>query len=284
MTERNSIVAFIDVLGFEEVMLSDDKERREKAIQLLKRVSSYGASHGVRTESLGIGEQIIMNAEVTTFSDNVVLSIPICDVKYNGLGGETIKSASSFLTQLITLLISIYWQGLHLGMLFRGAITTGRLYHDGDVVAGEGLVKAVSMEKETRWPRIEIDAAILNKKDDRGEALLEQRVREIAIVEENVHYFLNTLGFHIGVWRDYNHFSGKTESSWEEVKQALDRIREQTQSCIDKLERLKKSRTGEASSKTEEAQNKWIWFRDAFEAAQSGEDWQRIWSTQKSEG
>ena len=285
ITEKDSVVAFIDVLGFKEVMLSDDVERRKRAIQLLKRISSYGAKHGVQTESLGVGMQIVLNPEVTTFSDNVVLSFPVGGVKYKSMGGgEIIQPASSFLTNLITLLISIYWQGLHLGLLFRGAVTTGRLYHDGNVVAGEGLVKAVCMEKKTIWPRIEVDRAILDKTDEYGKMLLDESVREVSIVESDGRFFLNTLGFHIGVWWDYNHFSGKSESTWDDVREALKRIREQTQSSIEVLEHSVKSKTGEEREHAEKALNKCVWFRDAFEAAQAGEDWQAQLSRRESGG
>ncbi|MCW8885942.1 MAG: hypothetical protein OQK12_11945 [Motiliproteus sp.] len=280
MLEEDRIVAFIDVLGFSEVMTSDDDERRQKALQLLERIASYGSSHGVEVESLGIGQQVFFSAEVTTFSDNVVLSVPVADVEYESFGRTMLHPAPQFVMQLLQSIISIFWQGLHLGLLFRGGITTGRLYHSSNVVAGDALVRAVNLEKDTRFPRIEIASELIDKTDIQGRELLPDDVRRDVVVEEDGKFYLNTLGFHRGVWWDYFHFNTGTPSgAWKEVKCALRAIQNNTDASISRLEGvLENAKTGSEAAPVHEALKKWQWFQDEFEKAQTHEHWQRVWS------
>ena len=186
--------------------------------------------------------------------------------------------AHEFFGQLINSIISIYWQGLHLGLLFRGGITFGRLYHDSKVVAGEALVRAVLLEKETRWPRIELEPCLIAQKDVDGNPMLDEFLREVAVVEHEGRYFLNTLAFHQGVWWDYNHFrKGDPAVTSREIIQAVENIKNSIMDRITMLEKRISSQGHVADNSSEyEALLKWRWFQSEFDEAQEHEIWRTV--------
>jgi hypothetical protein len=273
--EQDRVVAFIDVLGFKDVMLSGDPARRQSAIQLLRRVAGYGAKHGIRTNNLGHGAQeVFIYPEITTFSDNIVLSAPMTSASFRSADIET----PMFVTALITSIVSIVWQGLHTGLLFRGAISTGRLYHDSKVVAGEGLVKAVAMEKETIWPRIQVDRSLLMANDEHGTPILDDCTRNAVVTDSDGRLVLNTLAFHIGVWSDYKYFlTGNAGYTLADIRDGVRNIRSNIEANLSMLETAKAvTESPEQLSGIAKALEKWEWVKDSFELALTREDWMSV--------
>ena len=93
--------------------------------------------------------KITSPAEITTFSDNIVVS-------YHAVLGDPADAVTTLLapgwaqmvrqqTQRIT--AEIVRIGLDVGLLTRGGLSRGRLYHDGRVVAGEAMVDAYRLER-----------------------------------------------------------------------------------------------------------------------------------------
>ncbi len=279
VSERESVVAFIDVLGFKELMESADDERRSTAIRLLERLVEHSSNHGIEIRDLGLGAQIVINPEVSTFSDNVVISFPLHSVKRPTPVGSVSESASSFMTNFATLCISTYWQGLNLGLLFRGGISIGRLYHAENVVAGAGLVRAVAMENDAIWPRIAVDPTVLEATDEHGRPIIDESLRTIFVQDpEDGVWQLDTMSFHIGVWWDYFHFlTGKPSGTWHEVRHALESIRDRTTATITRLASEAAASEGDNKKALLKAVGKWEWFKRRFEEAQKGEDWAHVW-------
>lgn len=269
--EELSVVAFIDILGFKDIITSPDDNFRSQVISLLERLSEFKSTFGEEVESLGIGSQRFVNPEISSFSDNIVISMPLSDNLTRGALGYS----SQHMINLLTVIISTIWQGLHLGILFRGAITLGKIYHSGSVVAGKGLVDAVELEKKTKWPRIEIMPEVLNWKDSQGKPLLSEDDREILIYKENNSYFVNSLAYHIGVWWDYCHYNNKVSIEIEEVKSLLNNISLHIENNLKELERRKIT---ENTKELDSVIEKWKWFKKSYENSQNKDDWQKmIW-------
>ncbi|BAM06331.1 hypothetical protein LFE_0615 [Leptospirillum ferrooxidans C2-3] len=51
---------------------------------------------------------------------------------------------------------------LRWGIIVRGAIATGKLYHDDKLVFGPALIKAVELEKDAKYPRVILDKKIID--------------------------------------------------------------------------------------------------------------------------
>jgi hypothetical protein len=144
---ENSFVAFLDVLGFKSLVLSNKKDDKEKleayfgliysALQYLKRIPSKKDIHAL------------------TISDSVIFSMP------HG------RDANENLDRLRHLCVAagIIQQSLAMkGMWLRGAISSGRSYFDstrGQII-GPAYINAYLLEKNAAvWPRIVLDSKII---------------------------------------------------------------------------------------------------------------------------
>lgn len=84
---------------------------------------------------------------MTSISDSLIFSI---SVKERGAMNKLTKLISGFVQSLL----------LQYGLLLRGGIAVGKLYHDGEIVYGPGLVKAYELESKLAiYPRIIMDSS-----------------------------------------------------------------------------------------------------------------------------
>lgn len=90
--------------------------------------------------------------EISIFSDNAVLSIPLDDEFGN--------------VYIITMVEFLQRELLKLGYLVRGGMSVGKLYHKDNIVFGPALVEAVNIEKTTIYPRISFTAKTYEKIDN----------------------------------------------------------------------------------------------------------------------
>ena len=133
----NKIVAFIDVLGFKNLVLSKD-------VTLLETYFEY-----VTTELQKYIEE--NNFEYLLISDSIIV---YCN--YN----------TSFFINLIQIISMIQAKLLCSRIIIRGGISFGNLFVDKEenIIVGEALVNAYSLENEAKFPRVIIDRRFL--KDD----------------------------------------------------------------------------------------------------------------------
>ncbi|OME73992.1 hypothetical protein BK120_32460 [Paenibacillus sp. FSL A5-0031] len=132
-------VAFIDILGFSDLINKSGKHNTilksiYESLTIMRDMKNIIPENGVDE----------LSPQVSVFSDNIVISY-IND-----------NRESEFL--LIRDCIFLYLSLLTKGILLRGGITTGELYHDENVVFGPALVKAYKIEsKFSIYPRIVVD-------------------------------------------------------------------------------------------------------------------------------
>ena len=134
-------VAFIDVLGFADLVLESDKGKkaRDKARNKVSKLVSADKF------LIQFVRKFLTFAETAFFSDSFVLSMQSPESRLFNLVRETGYLCRYLLLQ---------------GFLCRGAITTGSLYHQGQFVAGPALVKAYQLEQSVAvYPRIILDNA-----------------------------------------------------------------------------------------------------------------------------
>ncbi len=132
-------IAFIDILGFREIIAALDAaqgpELWESVIHSLQELGAWEKAS--RTE---MSKDNFGGREVTAFSDCAVMSYPI-----NAPGLVNLVLNSGILTLVM----------LARGRLSRGAITVGSLYHSGRTVFGQGMIDAYDLERTSAiYPRL----------------------------------------------------------------------------------------------------------------------------------
>jgi hypothetical protein len=143
-------VLFLDFLGFASAVEQWDDPRMERLIRVLAGIAEAQSSFDVRGEAQQDGSyKIASPAEITTFSDNIVVSYP-------AVLGDSADPVTTMLApgwaqmvrqQMQRITAEIVRAGLDVGLLARGGLSRGRLYHQGRVLAGEAMVDAYRLER-----------------------------------------------------------------------------------------------------------------------------------------
>jgi hypothetical protein len=134
---QERIVAFIDVLGFSELVKASDTDQTARV-----KIANLIMTNELFAKFVG-GFLPRLNGEAAFFSDSFVLSMDY------GRVFQLIKEIGYLCRRLLTL-----------GLPCRGAITTGLLYHRERVVVGPALVDAYQLERSVAiYPRVILDDA-----------------------------------------------------------------------------------------------------------------------------
>lgn len=127
-------VLFLDILGFSELVKSG------------KSVTLLGTLEHLQGRAIQLKQQ--GNFDFTAFSDCVVVSTP----------GDDYKAALRIVSYAKFLALDL----LSKGLMTRGAVVSGDLYHQGAVVLGPALVEAYHLEsKKALYPRILVSNEII---------------------------------------------------------------------------------------------------------------------------
>lgn len=149
---------FLDILGFQS-HIEDTASTKTKSKQSMTFASLKSAldqiSEGVHYREHLVEDRsktIVSSREVTQFSDSVIISY-----KKNETTSGT--GVSSMLMDVHRLQLQL----INKGILLRGAITSGLLYHDKDFVFGPALNDAVTLERLANYPRVILDGEVLKE-------------------------------------------------------------------------------------------------------------------------
>lgn len=141
---QDRIILYLDILGFKEMILSPKEKDGitvNKIIEVSKKTKEVLAISPKMWSSSFTRKSIL-------FSDTVVIS-------YESLEIED----AIFAFRDIQLLIGIF---IHYGLLIRGAVVRGKLYHNSNILFGPGLINAYLTESKTAiYPRIVVDNSVL---------------------------------------------------------------------------------------------------------------------------
>lgn len=138
--EKDYLIAYIDLLGTKDLLKNNCDST---VFNLIYHSFVFATEYVSKVEELKLD-----NVQIKIFSDNIIIALPIedccdCELVYN-----VYKRLTVFLTYIIYPLISK-------GILFRGAITLGKLQINDYMVWGKGLLDAVYLEENIAiFPRI----------------------------------------------------------------------------------------------------------------------------------
>ena len=163
---ENRIVAFLDVLGFRNLIAESEKDNSK--IQELYKVLKYLKTWEKPSEwNLNLVEieedaqrkgvesfDIASKSNCTCFSDSIVVSVVADESNINELVSTLIANLSFIGANLITE-----------GILIRGGLTIGKLIHnDNGIILGQALIDAYELEsKYSKYPRIIISNRLIEK-------------------------------------------------------------------------------------------------------------------------
>jgi hypothetical protein len=152
MKYENRVVAFIDVLGFRELIGSTIlKDGNDNEHEINKIISTYLAIREIwdlDAKSTSLKREVITSKMVSIFSDSIVVSFEITDQ-----------------SEVFSTLLEIKWLLMRLinqGILCRGAVSLGKLIHTEKYVFGPALVEAYTLEsKAAVYPRVILERSII---------------------------------------------------------------------------------------------------------------------------
>jgi hypothetical protein len=146
---REHEVLFLDFLGFASAVEQWNDERMERLIRVLAGIAEAQSTFDVKGEAQQDGSyKITSPAEITTFSDNIVVSYPAvlgspADPLTNLVAPGWAQMVRQQMQRITAKIVRV---GLDVGLLVRGGLSRGRLYHQGSVVVGEAMIDAYRLE------------------------------------------------------------------------------------------------------------------------------------------
>jgi hypothetical protein len=161
---------FFDFLGTSDATRWS-KERLYPFLDLLISIAQIQSEQQISGSPQEDGSyRFQVTPEVTTFSDNIVVSYP-------ALGDEASMPADTpshlrfeplwtkFMCQdAIRILSGVAELALRIGVLIRGGFTFGQLHHDRGVVFGAAMAEAHQIEKkEANYPRVLVSERIIER-------------------------------------------------------------------------------------------------------------------------
>lgn len=156
-TERKyemRVTAYIDILGFSDIISNTiDKNGTDVVEQISLIHDAYEAVRDVWNLDLSSSERKEITVSdtkiVTTFSDSIVISFKITEQ-----------------SEVFHTILELQWMIMRLivkGILCRGAVTYGKLYHTEQMLFGPALVEAYLLEsKAALYPRVILDKSLID--------------------------------------------------------------------------------------------------------------------------
>jgi hypothetical protein len=159
-------ILFLDFLGFAAAVQGWDEARLGVVIEALVELANGRSEFDVRGEVLPDGGyKVTSPAAITTFSDHIVVSYPLLikpadftDEQWELVAGPW---PSMVRQQMQKITAQVAMVGLGVGLLVRGGLSRGRLYHRGGVVLGEAMVDAYRLESQVaQYPRVVVSPRV----------------------------------------------------------------------------------------------------------------------------
>lgn len=244
-------VLFCDFLGFREKV--SKPEAMQDLLQALQSLARMAGDFEIEKRIEKGVEYAQYRPSVSAFSDHVVISSPLsahADQRF------PLTAPMMGIHLWVGEVARIAWEN---GMLIRGGLTVGPLYHKAGVIFGRGLVEAHELESTVaNYPRIAISPRLFNfiPSDLRAPPLFYTGVDGI----EELNYFKSFRDSSIGmsvkggwlVWRSGERFKRPEHEAHE--REWIQNVRKRAEEEIAKLDAQGELRTA----------SKWRWFLNAF--------------------
>ena len=165
----NRFVCFLDILGWKSTIF--DSIQNEKSLEKVTRVvdlfrgveKDYSPSHWKSRflftvkDHIKLAHEENIDVEMSLFSDSIILSYGV---------QETTRFVDWYrqFSQVLNDLCRLQFHFAAEGVFFRGGLSYGELYHDGNICFGPSLIKAVNLEeKVARYPCVAVDDDIVGR-------------------------------------------------------------------------------------------------------------------------
>ncbi|OBX17566.1 MULTISPECIES: hypothetical protein [Bizionia] len=221
MKYENRLIAFIDILGFKEIVRSSEKDssKIEFLYSVLDYLKSWEIPENWNLQLVEIEEDAqkrgVENFDIrgktntTAFSDSIVVSVKV---------ENNVNEMTS------TLIVNLAYIGAILfekGILFRGGITIGNLIHnEKGTVFGQGLIEAYQLETNSaKFPRIILSNKLIQKLN----YPLETKRNRYPYHQYLERYEDGCVGFHQMIY--FQVIESWTEMTNEKLKESLNIIR-----------------------------------------------------------
>lgn len=171
--QTDCCVAYIDILGFKN-MIDNDSHLPVFALRFIKRfINLFYNSNNYHYKKNKKNDDFLPKA--TMFSDSIVISQPIADLDY---------------PLFIELIAQLQYGLFTKGILIRGGISCGKLYHDRNYLFGKGLIKAYLFESTfADYPRILIDTNLIEEIHKIVDKRFDQSWKEYISIDGERYYF-----------------------------------------------------------------------------------------------
>ncbi|MEI7611201.1 MAG: hypothetical protein WCJ64_27765 [Rhodospirillaceae bacterium] len=229
---KDHFVLYVDFLGVSDASTSCDEGQAGRLIKVLKTIAELRAPFSIDGEPQPDGSyKIRATPEISTFSDHIVASYPVPD----NLTIPVALLMDIYLKILSDIAEKIAFDALSIGMLVRGALTIGKLYHSDGVVFGEAMVDAHRLESRVAiYPRVAVSSRIYGKID------LAERKRLVLDSD--------------GIWH-LNYFSNIINQVDPAEREAW------VASCVEMID---SNITSFEENERWSEMTKWAWFKDKF--------------------
>lgn len=157
---ENRIIAFVDILGFKELVKNENKMNLIYSILTVLKIQEKAEHWDLSLMEIEEDAQyksvetfdIRDSIQCTCFSDSIVISVKYDDDNINEMTSSVIAHISRIGAQLISY-----------GILIRGGMTIGKLYHNNGILLGQGMIEAYEIEsKLAKMPRIAISKKLVD--------------------------------------------------------------------------------------------------------------------------
>ncbi|MBI3479721.1 MAG: hypothetical protein HY016_05100 [Nitrosomonadales bacterium] len=166
LTFTEHIVAFIDILGFKEIVSRSEKDDKQlqQILECLEFIKGHEVSDKWGLQYIEIEEsaqkkgvqrfKIGDDVQCTCFSDSIAVSVPVSDNSVNEVVSTLVANLAYMGARLLTE-----------GVLIRGGVTVGNIIHqNGGVIIGQALIDAHELEKTlAMYPRIILSNELIGR-------------------------------------------------------------------------------------------------------------------------
>lgn len=136
-------IIYFDILGYKQYF-EENKDHQQLLHDIIKLLKD------VKDRANVYADIIKKETKIRAFSDNIIICVEATEKTSDHVG-----LLGYIVANMQTVIFAKY------GLLVRGAYTKGKFYINNSIVYGEGLIKAVSLENEAKYPRIVIDSAVI---------------------------------------------------------------------------------------------------------------------------
>lgn len=134
---KKSFVAFLDVLGFKEIIKQGKLDKLNIYFNEVNRIVDYL-------------KKLINDIECIVISDSIIISVPFDE-----------KNNFKRLNKLCDGIMLLQYHLIKKDIWIRGAISFGDTYCKNNQIVGQGYINAYLLEQEAIYPRVILDSKII---------------------------------------------------------------------------------------------------------------------------